>query len=484
VSLDAEVDRAADPARAAGPSGPTATGCPVHGVDPPGRRFARPPAEPGPRPEPAVGVPAGPRRPAVAQTLEWVIAPDRFMRRNSSRFGDRFTARLGPATDVVFLSSPSAVKAVFHGPPEHMNMGDINGLFRRVLGRNSLLVLDGDEHLRQRKLLLPPFHGARIADHHGAMRTAAEDDVAAWPVGRAFPLQPRMQAMTLNVILRAVFGLEAGARRDRLRALLARLLELNTTIATTLPQLRIELGGRTPWGKLMRCTAEVDRAVYAEIARRREQPDARGDVLSLLLGARDEAGEPLSDRELRDQLLTMLVAGHETTATALAWAFELILRQPHVVARIRSGLAAGDPAYLDAAIKESLRLRPVVPITARKLTVPYEVDGTLYPAGTVLMPCIYLLHRNPEIYEAPDEFRPERFIGEQPPPYAYIPFGGGVRRCLGAGFALAEMRAVMSTVFERVELEPAAARPERIVRRAFTLSPRDGARVVVKRRLG
>jgi cytochrome P450 len=315
------------------------------------------------------------------------------------------------------------------------------------------------------------------------MEDAAAEDVATWPVGRPFRLQPRMQAMTLNVILRAVFGMEAGPRRDELRVLLARLLELNTTIATTLPQLRIELGGLSPWGRLMRCKREVDRAVYAEIARRREQPARTNDVLSLLLDARDEAGDPMSDSDLRDQLLTMLVAGHETTATALAWAFERLLRHPEALARVRADLEAGDSAYLDAAIKESLRLRPVVPIAARKLTVPYEVDGTLYPAGTVLMPCIYLLHRNPDVYDAPDEFRPERFLGRQPPPYSYIPFGGGVRRCLGAGFAAAEMRAVIAGVLARVELRAERPAGERAVRRAFTLSPSDGARVVVERRL-
>jgi cytochrome P450 len=414
----------------------------------------------------------------MAQTLEWIVDPERFMSRCARRYGSAFTARLGPKTDVVFLTTPSAVRAVFHGSPEQMNMGDINGLFRRVLGRNSLLVLDGDEHLRQRRLLLPQFTGRRVTAHRGAMTAAAADDVATWPVGESFALQPRMQAMTLNVILRAVFGLEAGPRRDRLRVLLARLLELNTTIATTLPQLRVELGGLSPWGRLMRCTKEVDREVYAEIARRREEPgDDGGDVLSLLLA------EPMSDRELRDQLLTMLVAGHETTATALAWAFERIVRLPDVLTRIRAELEHGMTAYLDAAIKESLRLRPVVPITARKLTAPYAVDGTLYPAGTVLMPCIYLLHRNPDVYESPDEFHPERFLGQQPPAYAYIPFGGGVRRCLGSGFALAEMSAVMATVLKAVELRPADGRSEPIVRRAFTLSPRAGARVVVTRRM-
>jgi cytochrome P450 len=398
------------------------------------------------------------------------------MRRCARRHGNTFTARLGPRTRVVFLSDPAAVRAVFHGSPEQMNMGDINGLFRRVLGRNSLLVLDGEEHLRQRRMLLPPFRGPEVARHEAAMVAAAAEDLERWPEGAPFALQPRMQSMTLNVILGAVFGLEPGPRRDELRRLLALLLELNTTLATTLPQLRVELGGRSPWGRLMRCTEEVDRALYAEIARRREQPDRPADVLSLMLAA------GMSDGELRDQLLTMLVAGHETTATALAWAFERILRHPAVLDRIRAELAEGDTRYLDAAIKETLRLRPVVPITARKLSTPFDLDGRTYPAGTVLMPCIYLLHRNPDVYDEPGEFRPERFLGTQPQPYAWIPFGGGSRRCLGASFALAEMRAVMSTVLASVDLTVAEPADEAIVRRAFTLSPARGAMVVAKRR--
>jgi cytochrome P450 len=405
------------------------------------------------------------------------------MTRCRRRYGDTFSVQLGPSTDVVFLSDPVSVAEVFQGPPEHMNMGDINGLFRRVLGRNSLLVLDGDEHMRQRKLLLPPFHGERIARHREAMVEAADDDIATWPIGEPFSLQPRMQAMTLNVILRAVFGLEDGPRRDELRVLLARLLELNTTIATTLPQLRIELGGLSPWGRLMRCTDAVDRALYAEMARRREESRAdQDDVLSLLLGAHDEAGEPMKDKEIRDQLLTMLVAGHETTATALAWAFERVVRHPHVVDRLRADIEEGDSRYLDAAIKESLRLRPVVPITARKLSAPLVVGGRRYAAGTVLMPCIFLLHRNPEVYEKPNEFRPERFLDGQPATYAWIPFGGGVRRCLGASFALLEMRIVIEAVLRNLDVRPVERRDERIVRRAFTLSPRRGARVVATRR--
>jgi cytochrome P450 len=428
-------------------------------------------------------LPAGPRRPAFVQTLEWIIDPKGFMTRCRRRYGDTFSVQLGPSTDVVFISDPAAAAEVFQGPPEDLNMGDINGLFRRVLGRNSLLVLDGDEHMRQRKLLLPPFHGERIARHRDAMVQAADDDIVSWPIGEPFALQPRMQAMTLNVILRAVFGLENGPRRDELRLLLAQLLELNTTIATTLPQLRIELGGLTPWGRLMRCTDAVDRALYAEMARRREEARAdQDDVLSLLLEVHDENGEPMSDKEIRDQLLTMLVAGHETTATALAWAFERLVRHPRAVERLRADLETGDSRYLDAAIKESLRLRPVVPITARKLSAPLVVGGRLYQTGTVLMPCIFLLHRNPEVYEQPDEFRPERFLDGQPATYAWIPFGGGVRRCLGASFALLEMRIVIEAVLRNLDVRPAERRDERIVRRAFTLSPKRGARVVATRR--
>ncbi len=430
-------------------------------------------------------LPPGPRRPALAQTLQWVSDPERFMRTCRERYGSTFSARLGPSADVVFLCEPEDVKTVFHGTPEETNMGDINGLFRRVLGTNSLLVIDGQEHLRQRRLLLAPFHGERIAEHYGAMLEAAVEDVAGWPVREPLALQPHMQAMTLNVILAAVFGLGPGARRDRFRVLLARLLELNTTLATTLPQLRIELRGRTPWGKLMRCTAEVDELLYDEIARRRAASDRPGDVLSLLLDAQDADGDDaMTDRELRDQLLTMLVAGHETTATALAWAFERLLRNPAALVRVTAELAQGSTTYLDATIKEVLRLRPVVPITARKVTVPFEVGGRTYEPGTVLMPCIFMLHRHPGIYDRPEEFLPERFIGQSPPPYAWIPFGGGVRRCIGSGFALAEMRAVMQTVLTRVELRAEREQPERVVRRAFTISPREGARVIVRQRLG
>jgi cytochrome P450 len=429
------------------------------------------------------GLPPGPRAPGVVQTLQWIVRPEAFMRRCAARHGPTFSVRLGPQTDVVFLSDPVSIKAVLQASPHQMNMGDINGLFRPILGSSSLLLLDGGEHMRQRKLLLPPFHGEHVQRYREIMEHAAAEQVATWPRERPFALLPSMQAITLNVILRAVFGLEHGPRRDELRRLLARLLALCQSRATMLPQLRVGLGGLSPWARLMRCVAAVDRALYAEIERRRASPgEGPGDdVLGLLLEARDEDGAPMTNRELRDELLTLLVAGHETTASALAFAFERLVHHPDLLARLRDELVADHDRYLDAVVKETLRLRPVLPIVARKLTEPFPLDGRVYPPGTVLMPCVYLLHRNPAVYEQPDEFLPERFVARQPATYAWIPFGGGVRRCLGASFALTEMRVVLATVLRSVELRP-AGRAERIARRSFTFSPLRGARVVASER--
>jgi cytochrome P450 len=453
----------------------------------PDRRTApRPEIEPAPPPFPeeATVAPPGSRAPAFVQTLRWIFRPESFMRRNAERYGDTFTVRLGPGADVIFLSDPASVRQVLQAPPELTRMGDINGLFRPILGVNSLLLLDGDEHLRQRKLLLPPFHGEHVRAYMETMERAALEEVETWPVGRPFSLLPRLQAIALNVILRAVFGMEDGPRRDEMRALVARLLDLCQSRSTMLPQLRVRLFGLSPWGRLMRCVDQVDEALFAEIARRRSDPASahRRDVLSLLLATRDEDGQPMTDQEVRDQLLTLLVAGHETTASAVAWAFERLVHQPETLARLSEEVAAGRDEYLDAVVKETLRLRPVLPIVARKLTEPFRLEGYRYDRGTVLMPCVFLVHRNPKVYDDPEGFHPERFLARPPATYAWIPFGGGVRRCLGASFALAEMRAVLSAVLSRVELR-APGRQERIARRSFTFSPRRGARVVVRRRL-
>jgi cytochrome P450 len=404
------------------------------------------------------------------------------MERAHRTYGDLFTLRLGPSR-VVMIADPAAVKQVFQGPPDLLHMGDINGLFRPILGSNGLLLIDGQEHMRQRKLMLPPFHGQRMREYGELMSEAANREVSSWPQNEPFALLPRMQSITVDVILGAVFGIDqATAQPDRLRALVVELLHRCQSYSTMLPQLRRSLAGRSPWAKLMACVQEVDEALYAEIARRRRAGADGDDVLSLLLQARDEQGEPLSDTELRDELLTLLVAGHETTASALAFAFERLLRHPDKLARLSEELAAGDESYLDAVIKETLRLRPVLPIVARKLKGPFEVGGYELPKSTVLMPSIWLVHRNPELYPEPEAFRPERFLGVKPDTYGWIPFGGGVRRCLGASFAQFEMRVVLKTVLTRAVLA-AAPKPERVVRRSFTFAPEHGAEVVLVRRL-
>jgi cytochrome P450 len=402
------------------------------------------------------------------------------MERCQRRYGDMFTLRLGPSR-VVMIADPAAVKQVFQGPPDLLHMGDINGLFRPILGSHGLLLLDGPEHMRQRKLMLPPFHGRHMRQYGELMEEIAERAVTSWPLQEPFELLPRMQSITVDVILRAVFGTQEGVTDDRLRELVVELLHRCQSYSTMLPQLRVSLAGRSPWARLMRCVAQVDEVLYAEIARRRAAGAVGDDVLSLLLQAHDEDGAPLTDRELRDELLTLLVAGHETTASALAFAFERLLRHPDKLERLVEELSWDEETYLDAVIKETLRLRPVLPIVARKLKGPFEVGGYQLDRGTVLMPSIWLVHRNRGLYPDAEAFRPERFVGAQPDTYGWIPFGGGVRRCLGASFAQFEMRVVLKAVLARAVLAVAPA-SERVVRRSFTFAPGRGAEVVMVRR--
>jgi cytochrome P450 family 135 len=429
-------------------------------------------------------LPPGPRAPATWQSLQWVLRPVRFMESCRRRFGDTFTLKLGPLADVVFLTEPESIKAAYAAPPDVAHAGDINGLFRPILGSHSLLLLDGDEHLRQRKLMLPPFHGRRIERWGHVMREVAAADVVDWPFNRPFGLEEHMQQITLRVILHTVFGIEDGPRLERLRRLVNLQLELSRSYSTMLPQLRRELGGHSPWGKLMRCIREVDDALYAEIGRRRHAADLadREDVLSLLLVARDEDGAGMSDVEVRDQLLTLLVAGHETSATQLAWTFERLLRHPEALARVHAEIEEGGYEYTDAAIRESLRLRPVLPISARKLTGPFAIGDWRFPGGTVLMCCAYLANRNPDVYSDPEAFRPERFLEDEVPAYAWIPCGGGVRRCLGASFATFEMRVVLQTLLARAVLRPASPRAEGVMRRSFTFAPDRDCQVVLEER--
>ena len=355
-----------------------------------------------------------------------------------------------------------------------------------MFGARSILLLDGAEHLRRRKLMLPPFHGERMGRYGDLIEDATERSLASWPRGRALALQPRLQEITLEVIMRAVFGIEQASRLSEVRTRLLRTLEMSASslgeLATIKPWVIKDFGRLSPGGQFRRAAAEADAVLLEEIRRRRADPSLaeRDDILSMLLQARDEGGEGMSDGELRDQLVTLLLAGHETTATALAWGFERLVRYPQGLERARTeARSENGSVYMDAIGKEILRLRPPIPLVDRRLAAPFEAGGWSFPAGVTLLPCIWLIHRRADLYPEPDEFRPERFLDNPTETYSWLPFGGGVRRCLGAGFATFEMKVVMRTILKRVDLRPADRSGERSRRRAIVLAPARGARCVV-----
>ncbi|HEX6492200.1 MAG TPA: cytochrome P450 [Candidatus Dormibacteraeota bacterium] len=435
---------------------------------------------------PVAALPGGPGLPMAVQTLLWMFRPIPFMERCRARHGDVFTVRLPlSGGGVVNICDPQLIRTVFGDRGDRLRAGEANVVLKPVLGRHSVLLLDGPEHMRQRKLMLPSFHGERMQRHGPLITAITARRVEGWPSGRVFPLRPEFQAITLDVILRAVFGLDEGERLVHLRAALETLLASGRNRLAMLPPLQRDLGGLSPWGKLMRRRAACDELIYAEIRRRRAAPDLadRDDVLSLLLLARDDQGREMTDVELRDELITLLLAGHETTATSLAWLFELLLHEPAAMRRLEEEvLDASGTAWLDACITESMRLRPVIPVVARHLTEPLELGGWRLPAGTYIAPNIVLTHRRADTYPEPLRFRPERFLDSRVDSFAWLPFGGGIRRCLGAAFATFEMRAVVPEVIRRTRLRAASPRPAAIRRRGITLVPAGGARVIAERR--
>jgi cytochrome P450 len=416
---------------------------------------------------------------------EWIARPIPFLERNARRFGDIFTVRF-PIGTVVFISNPDLIKQIFQGDPDVLHAGEANaGPLEPLMGKNSVLLLDGPEHMRQRKLMLPSFHGERIQRYGDLMREITEREMHTWPVGRPFPLRPRSQAVTLEIIMRTVFGIEDVERLEHLRDRLGRLLDIgrnSTALASIVLTPIRRTFGRRVWNRFRQLRQDVDVALYDEIARRRDDRSTpeRDDVLSILLQARDEEGRAMTDAELRDELMTLLVAGHETTATAIAWAFELLLRHPDALAKLQAEIDADESdEYLDAVIKETLRLRPVVPGVVRKLTAPLDLNRYTLPAGVRVAPNIYLTHRRPDVYPEPARFRPERFLEQAADTYSWIPFGGGIRRCLGASFATYEMKVVIPTILREVTLR-AVGRQEQIRRRAITFVPARDTRVLVE----
>jgi cytochrome P450 family 135 len=423
--------------------------------------------------------------PSALQTLGWGARPLPFMERCRERYGDLFTLRIRNEYTWVFLSDPEDVKKVFTGDPNVLRAGEANAVLEPVVGSRSVLLLDEPQHMTHRKLMLPPFHGERMQRYEDLMVEIARENIARWPLGEPFELMGRMQALTLEVIMRAVFGITEVSRLEHVRQLLRGMIEW-TTDPRRLAMLALLGPARIARNRMFRGVMDpVDEAILQEIARRRHEPDLaeREDILSLLIRARYEDGSSMSDADLRDELMTLLVAGHETTATSLSWAIERLLRHPAKLERLRAEAVAGESEeYLDAVVKETLRLRPVLPIVLRKLSEPMEFGGYTLPAGVAVAPCIYLVHRREDIYPDARAFLPERFLERPAGTYTWIPFGGGVRRCLGASFALLEMKRVLQTIVREVRLSAAEPASERVVRRSITLNPQHGARVVALER--
>jgi len=428
-----------------------------------------------------MALPPGPRAPGVYNIVRFARRPLETLRAWRARYGEVFTVTFPVLGRGVYVGDPEAIRELFTGDQSDLLAGEANSFLEPVLGPNSVLVLDGGAHLRQRKLLLPPFQGARVATFRGVIREVAEREISGWRPGAALILRERMRALTFEVIARAVFGVTEPARVERLRDRLIAVID-GSPLFMYSSLARANLGPLSPGGLFARRLRAADAALHEEIVRRRAEPDLeqRSDVLSLLLRARDEDGRGMTDAELRDELFTMLGAGHETTATGLAFAFELLLRNPAALKRLRSELERGDDAYLDAVVKETLRLRPVIDAAERTLTRRRLVAGWDLPAGVKVYPGIALVHMREDIYPRALEFRPERFLDEGAEAYTWLPFGGGIRRCIGAALAQAEMAEVLRVVVPRVEMTPLRASADPVVLRGVTLAPKHGVRVRVE----
>ena len=441
-------------------------------------------------------LPPGPLSPAWWQLVRFAGNPLGLLDECHRRYGDTFTLRIAGNGRFVMLSNPQAVREVFQGDPNVLHSGEANSLFTATVGRHSVLVLDEAPHMRQRRVLVPPLKGERMRLFFEAMRLETLEMVQAWPIGRPFPTLPSMRRVTLRVILRSGLGLEPGAELDRfehkMETFLSNGRQRYALVLMTIVPIERLTGSR--WVPLFRQLRELDDDLFAFIAARRtgKHTVAGQNVLDDLLDAQHEDGTPLGDREVRDALITILIAGHETTALALSWALADIAQHPEVVDRLGDELTrvtGGEPPsaehlpaleYLDGVIRESLRLHPVVPFVVRKTMQPFSVDGLEYPAGVVLCPCSYLVHQREELYPAPGQFRPERFLERKFGPYEWFPFGGGNRICLGMPFALYEMKVLIATLLSQVRPTRPANACSRARRYGIVLGPDDGGRIIVQ----
>ncbi|WP_437840120.1 cytochrome P450 [Sorangium sp. So ce1153] len=448
-----------------------------------------------------MALPPGPDLPPIAQGGWYVLRPFDLIDTCIRRYGDLFTLRLFGFGTLVCASHPEAIKEIFTGDPEELRVGEANAPIRPLVGDGSILLLDGPDHLLLRRLIYPLFHGEALKTTTALIGEIAAGALRRWPEGSPIDIYESMQEITLDVILRVLFGALPERERQALREAFATLVNQHASPLAGLlmvPSLRRELGPLTPWSRFRRSIDRIDALVHAQIARhRRERGLARDDILSRLTAAAEEEGHPLSDAALRDHLVTLVMAGHETTAATLTWAFALILGRPEVASRIedevrRAAGGGGGPVrnehldqldYLDAAIREVMRLRPVVPIlgVGRLLKRPMQLQGYHLPAGVKLVPLIYGTHRRPDLYPDPDRFAPERFLGRKIDPYTWLPFGGGMRRCLGLGFALHEIKIVLATALSSARLRLHGRPALRPTLRGITIGPQGGARMIMER---
>ncbi|HLX37972.1 MAG TPA: cytochrome P450, partial [Candidatus Binataceae bacterium] len=434
-----------------------------------------------------------PPGPDYVATFGFVRNPYRFLDRCAKRFGDWFTVRVPGVSPFVFTSDPNAIREIFLGDANLLHAGEANRPLGAFMGERSVLFLDGAAHLHDRRMLLPAFNGDRMRAYGPIMREVTRDAIAKWPTGERFAVYPSLRAITFGVIMRAVFGLDETGESARVRELITRLFALYSGRFGSLfqlPAMQINLGPLSPWGRVVRLNRQMEAELFAEFARcRAAVNDGRADILSMLLRARDERGEPLSDRVLRDEMMTLLLAGYETTAASLAWAMHQLSQHPEAAQRAREELAhlpndvePSSMHYLDAVINESIRLCPVVPNIGRVLKAPLKIADHELPKGVTLAPCIYLVHRRAELWPEPERFDPTRFIDARPNPYAFFPFGGGPRRCLGAAFATYQMKIVLAEVLRRFEIAPVAGYVPRPTRVSIAIGPSKGMPVILKAR--
>lgn len=435
----------------------------------------------------------GPTTPSFLQLVRWISNPLTFMEKNAKRYGEVFEVDL--TRKVLFFSSPKAIQELFAANPRKFECGGSNHILQPIVGNYSLLLLDGDRHKRHRSLLMPPFHGERMKAYGELICALTREVTNKWIPEKPFIARNAARDISIEVILQAVFGLSEGERYDELRQMLAQMLEaMNSPWKSSLlffKKLQMDLGPWSPWGKFVRRRQEIDKLLYAEISDRRASLDPEAsDILTLMLLAKDAEGQPLTDEECKDELLTLLFAGHETTATAIAWALYLIHKHPEVRAKLLEELATlgDDPEpmaiaklpYLNGVCNETLRMYPVTIITSpRTCKEPITIDAENYDGGTNLVPCIYLVHRREDLYPEPNKFKPERFLERKFSPYEFFPFGGGNRRCIGAALATVEMKLVLATILLNYNLALAEDRPVRAIRRGVTLAPAGGVKMVM-----